>query len=261
VTSDPSPIQYLRRPKLKDPLFVAAFEGWNDGGTAATNAVQRLISTFAAEKFATLDPEPFYVFSESRPLVKLTEGRTRRVDWQTNDFYHAPLPGTQRDIVLFRGTEPNLRWRSYCAQLIAVAREHGVRQVVTLGAFLADVLYTLPIQVNGFSNTPDLEEKFGLKRTSYEGPTGIVGVVSNECQDHFQMLSLWAAVPYYISIPNPKAVHALLIKLKTIYGFELNLEPLERDADSFDNEINDVVARDPNVAAYVRELKKRDFLN
>ena len=255
-------LNYLSEPNLRDPLLVCAFEGWNDGGAAATNAVRRLIEEFKAQQFASLDPEEFYVFTENRPLVKLVEGRQRKLQWQTNDFYHAPLPGTGRDIILFHGTEPNLHWKTYCANLEAVMEKYSVRQVVTLGAYLADVLYTLPIGVNGFSNDPALEEKHELKRTSYEGPTGIVGVLSNlRASGPGLMMSLWAAVPYYISIPNPKAVHALLSKLKTIFAFDLDMEQLEKAADSFDNEINDVVARDPNVAAYVRELKKREFLN
>ncbi len=255
-------VQMLSQPKLKEPLLVAAFEGWNDGGAASSNAVRRMVEVFQAEKFARLDPEEFYVFSENRPHVKLVEGRTRRIQWQTNDFYHAHLPGTERDLILFHGTEPNLRWQTYCANLLSVAQAHDARQIVTLGAYLADVLYTLPIQVTGFSNDLQLEERIGLKRTSYEGPTGIVGTLSNLVQSlPYTMLSLWAAVPYYISIPNPKAVHALLAKLKVVFAFDINLEGLEKDMDTFDNEINDVVAKDPNVAAYVRELKKREFLN
>jgi proteasome assembly chaperone (PAC2) family protein len=262
MTLPTNAIQFDRQPKLRNPLFVAAFEGWNDGGVAATNGIKRLIETLKAEKFARMDPEEFYVFSETRPHVRLVEGRTRRISWQTNDFYHAALPGSERDIILFHGTEPNLRWKTYCDNLLAVARYYDVKDVVTLGAFLADVLYTLPIQVNGFANDPQVEERFGLKRSNYEGPTGIVGVFSDFCQGGpYNTISLWAAVPYYISIPNPKAVYALLTKLRTIFGFDLDLEALEKDADNFDNEINDVVAKDPNVAAYVRELKKREFLN
>lgn len=262
MTTSVNAVQYLTQPKLVDPLFVAAFEGWNDGGAAASNAVRRMIETFKAEKFASLDPEEFYVFTENRPLVKLVDGRTRRLEWQTNDFYHASLPGAERDIILFHGTEPNLHWKTYCANLDSVIKGYDVRQVVTLGAYLADVLYTLPIGVNGTCNDTALEEKHELKRTNYEGPTGIVGVLSSMRQSPpGMMLSLWAAVPYYISIPNPKAVHALLTKLKTVFGFQLEMEELEKEADNFDNEINDVVARDPNVAAYVRELKKREFLN
>jgi proteasome assembly chaperone (PAC2) family protein len=255
-------IRWESQPKTERPLMIAAFEGWNDGGTASTNAVKRLIEAFGAERFASIDPEAFYVFSENRPTVKLVEGRTRKVDWQTNEFYHARLPGKEQDVILFLGVEPNLKWRTYCANLAAMAQHQEARAIVTLGAYLADVLYTLPVQVNGFSDNMEIEEKFNLRRSNYEGPTGIVGVFSDYCrQMGLETLSLWAAVPYYISIPNPKAVHALLRKLQEIYGFGLDLSDLEKDADNFDNEINDVVAKDPNVAAYVRELKKREFLN
>jgi proteasome assembly chaperone (PAC2) family protein len=262
MSNESNAIVWEKHPELKSPLFIAAFEGWNDGGTASTNAVRRMIKAFEAERFARLDPEEFYVFSENRPTVKLVEGRTRRIDWQSNEFYSARLPGTDHDVILFLGVEPNLRWRTYCANITAVAQHQGARSVVTLGAYLADVLYTLPVQVTGFATNAELEEKHNLRRSSYEGPTGIVGVFTDYCRQHeLSTLSLWAAVPYYISIPNPKAVHSLLSKLRAVFDFQLDLSALEKDADNFDNEINDVVAKDPNVAAYVRELKKREFLN
>jgi proteasome assembly chaperone (PAC2) family protein len=254
-------IDYL--PKLKNPLLIAAFRGWNDGGKASTNSVRRLVDIFEGKKFATIDPEEFYVFSENRPLVKLVDGQTRReIQWQKNEFYHAEMPGGERDLVLFLGTEPNLRWRTFCANFTTLAHQLNVGFTVSLGAYLADVLYTLPIQVNGFSSDLQLMEDFDLQRTNYEGPTGIVGTLNSAFQEqHFGTLSLWAAVPYYISIPNPKAVHATLKRLREIFSLEIDLKALEKDADNFDNEINDVVAKDPNVAAYVRELKKREFLN
>ncbi|MCZ6729410.1 MAG: PAC2 family protein [SAR324 cluster bacterium] len=250
-------------PKLKDPLMIVAFRGWNDGGKASTNAVRRMISQFNAQRFATIDPEEFYVFSESRPKVKLVDGQTRReIQWQKNEFYHAELPGGGRDVVLFLGTEPNLKWRTFGMVFTSLAQQLGVNCVVTLGAYLADVLYTLPIQVNGFSSDLQLMADHKLERTNYEGPTGIVGVLNSFAQEQkFKTLSLWAAVPYYISIPNPKAVHAIMRKLGEVFAIEFDLNTLEKDADNFDNEINDVVAKDPNVAAYVRELKKREFLN
>ncbi|MDH4249231.1 MAG: PAC2 family protein [Deltaproteobacteria bacterium] len=262
MEADIKALHWRHEPKLKKPIMIAAFEGWNDGSRAATNALQRLVRDFEAQKFAELDPEHFYVFSENRPTVRWIDGFTRHLDWQTNVFYEAKLPGTNQDVVLFHGTEPNLLWRNYCSNLTEVAKRLGVGMVITLGAYLADVLYTLPVQVNGFSSDPALMEKHELKRSSYEGPTGIVGVLTNHSQvlGH-TTLSLWAAVPYYISIPNPKAVQALITQLKNIFGFEYNMSVLEKEADVFDNEINDVVARDPNVAAYVRELKKREFLN
>jgi len=249
-------------PKLKDPLLFAAFEGWNDGGQAATNSIRHLIKAFGATKFAAIEPEEFFVFSENRPTVKWVESGTRQITWQTNDFYHAELPGTDRDVVLLLGTEPNLKWKTYCDNVVSLAQQVEATRVVTLGGFLADALYTRPVQVNGSSSDLDWEEKYGLSRSKYEGPTGIVGVLSRALQDyHISSASLWAAVPYYISVPNPKAVFALLSKLKTIFEFELDLGELQEEAENFDNEINDVVAKDPSVAAYVRELKKREFLN
>ena len=263
MTDQTQTIKFDYVPKLRNPLLIAAFRGWNDGGKSSTNSVRYLIDSFGAKKFASIDPEEFFVFSENRPKVKLVDGETRReIQWQKNEFFHAELPGGKRDVVLFLGTEPNLKWKTFCAQFSSLANQLGVKYLVTLGAYLGDVLYTLPIQVNGFSNDLQLMEDFDLKRTTYEGPTGMVGVLTSTFQEEqFNTLSLWAAVPYYISVPNPKAVHATLQKLREIFSLELDLQPLEEDADNFDNEINDVVAKDPNVAAYVRELKKREFLN
>ncbi|MBI4084254.1 MAG: PAC2 family protein [Candidatus Lambdaproteobacteria bacterium] len=249
-------------PKLRRPLLIAAFEGWNDGGQAATNSVRKLIKEYGAKKFARIDPEEFFVFSENRPTVRWVDGRTRRLSWQKNDFYYAELPEAERDLVLLRGTEPNLKWRTFCNNVITLAHQVEASFMVTLGGFLADVLYTRPVQVNGSSSDLELEEKYGLTRSNYEGPTGIVGVLSNQLQaQRIPTASLWAAVPYYISIPNPKAVYALLSKVNQVFSLSVNLDALQKQADEFDNEINDVVAKDPNVAAYVRELKKREFLN
>jgi len=260
-------LQWDRHPDMNSPIMIAAFEGWNDGGSASTNSVRRLIEVTQAEKFASIDPEEFYVFSENRPTVRLVEGNlvdpgTRIIDWQSNEFHHGKLPGSGQDVIFFLGTEPNLKWRTYCEHLASMAQQYQTRTVITLGAYLADVLYTLPVQVTGFTNNPTLEKRAGLERSNYEGPTGIVGVFTDHCR-HLGMdtLSLWAAVPYYISIPNPKAVQSLMTKLASIFEMDLDFSGLQQDADSFDNEINDVVAKDPNVAAYVRELKKREFLN
>lgn len=263
MDEQPRAIRMDYLPKLKDPLIIAAFRGWNDGGQAATNTMRKMIEAFDAKRFATIDPEEFYVFSENRPKVRLVDGNSRReIQWQKNEFYHAVLPGAGRDVILFLGTEPNLKWRTFGSEFLALGKQLGASFLVTMGAYLGDVLYTLPIQVNGFSSDLQLMEDHNLERTNYEGPTGIVGVLNNFAQtEQFGTLSLWAAVPYYISVPNPKAVHAMLTKLSKIFSFEIDLKSLEKDADSFDNEINDVVAKDPNVAAYVRELKKREFLN
>ena len=262
MEDETSPIHVEYLPTLKNPLFVAAFEGWNDGGQSATNSIKHLVKALGAEKFAWLDPEEYFVFTENRPQVKLANGRYRKIVWQSNEFYHAKLPDASRDIVLMLGTEPHLKWRTFCRHVLELVKRLDGKAVITLGGFLADALYTLPVQISGFTNDEEIESRFKIQRTNYEGPTGIVGVLSNHgIQESMTTLSLWAAVPYYISIPNPKAVLALISKLREIFPFSIDLAPLEADATTFDNEINNIVAKDPNVAAYVRELKKRDFLN
>jgi proteasome assembly chaperone (PAC2) family protein len=259
---DRDPLQLDQTPQLSDPLFVAAFEGWNDGGQAATNSIKHLIKVTGAEKFASIDPEEFFVFTENRPTVKLVNGRHRKIIWQTNDFYHGKLPDTRRDVILLLGTEPHLRWRQFSRIVLDLVKRLDGRHVITLGGFLADALYTLPVQISGFTNDDGIESRFKIQRTNYEGPTGVVGVLSSfAVQQNLSTLSLWAAVPYYISIPNPKAVLALLSKLREVFGFTLDLGSLESEGNHFDNEINNIVAKDPQVAAYVRELKKREFLN
>jgi proteasome assembly chaperone (PAC2) family protein len=262
MDGDRNPLEIDFWPRLNDPLFIGAFEGWNDGGSAASNAVKHLIKVCNAEKFGHIDPEEFFVFTENRPHVKLVNGRHRKIMWQTNDFYHGKLPDSGRDVILMLGTEPHLKWRQFSGSVLDVVKKLEGRTVITLGGFLADALYTLPVQVSGFTNDEEIEARVKLQRTNYEGPTGIVGVMSSfAVQESLTTLSLWAAVPYYISIPNPKAVLALLTKLRDVYEFPLDLGPLENEGNTFDNEINNIVAKDPQVAAYVRELKKREFLN
>ena len=168
MITDLNAIVWDHHPTTRNPILIAAFEGWNDGGSAASNLVRHLIKVFEGKKFASLDPEPFYAFSDNRPIVKLVEGTTRKIEWQTNDFYHAPLPGTDREVILFLGSEPNLMWRTYCANLASVAQHQGVGTVETLGAYMADVLYTLPVQVTGLSRHFDIADRHGLKRSSYQ---------------------------------------------------------------------------------------------
>ena len=141
-------IRFSERPELTRPILVAAFRGWNDGAQAASLAAGFLAQQFAARRFGDIDPEEFYDFQATRPLVALEEGMTRRIDWPENALYHAELPGTERDVVLLLGIEPNLRWRTFCATVAGLAGELGVELVVTLGALLADV------QTAGEGRTP-----------------------------------------------------------------------------------------------------------
>ena len=240
-------------------MLVAAFRGWNDGAQGASLAAGYLAQAWGARRFADLDPEEFYDFQATRPHVALEEGYTRRIDWPENVFYHAELPGLDRDVVLLLGIEPNLRWRTFSDEVVSLARELQIELVVTLGALLADVPHTRPVPVTGSATDPELVEELGLSASRYEGPTGIVGVVHDSCrQASLPSASLWAAVPHYASLAaSPKAALALCGRLAALLGTTIDLTELERAAEAYEQQVSEAVAQDEETEAYVQELERR----
>src|SRR5471032_1696014 len=247
------------RPLLERPVLIAAFRGWNDGGQGASLAGAYLARAWAAEEFASIDPENFYDFQATRPMVSLVDGYTRQVEWPENTFLHAPLPGGGRDAIILLGVEPNLRWRSFSAHVSGLAKELGVELVVTLGSLLADVPHTRPAPVTGSANDRELIERLGLQPSRYEGPTGIVGVLHDACmQAGIPSASLWAAVPHYVSLtPSPRAAKALVERLSELLGADVDTAELDEAADSYALQVSDAVASDEETLAYVQELERR----
>lgn len=256
-----SHLRFDDNPRLRRPVMILAFAGWNDAGEAASTAVRYLARHLEARKFATVDPEEFYDFTVMRPHVRLADGVTREVVWLSNDFSAAVVPGSEHDLVLGLGPEPHLRWKTFSASVVELARQCGVQMIVTLGGFLSEVLYSRPVEVSGFSSDAELIERLGLTPSRYEGPTGIVGVLGDVCrQEKILTASLWAALPHYIAAaPNPRAALALLLQLRRLLGITVDLSEIEQQAGEFESRVNDAVAADPKLAAYVRELKKREF--
>jgi len=240
-------------------VLVAAFRGWNDGAQGASLAASFLAQSWQARRFADIDPEEFFDFQATRPHVALEGGQTRRIDWPDTVFYHAPLPGLERDAVLTLGIEPNLRWRTFSEELVELASELGVELVVTLGALLADVPHTRPAPVTGSATDPKLVEELGLASSRYEGPTGIVGVVHDACRRaEIPSASLWAAVPHYASLAaSPKAALALCERLAGLLDTQFELGDLERAALAYEQQVSEAVASDEETEAYVRELEQR----
>jgi proteasome assembly chaperone (PAC2) family protein len=197
--------------------MVVAFEGWNDAGDAASRAVEHLQLNWDATPLAELEPDDYYDFQVSRPTVRMVDGVTRRVDWPTTRLSVCRPEGFDRDVVLVQGPEPNMRWRAFCAELLEHIEELKVSTVVTLGALLADTAHTRPVPVTGTAYDAEAASRFGLERNRYQGPTGIVGVLQDFCvQAGIPAVSIWAAVPHYVSQPpSPKATLALLHKLET----------------------------------------------
>ena len=199
-------VKWLSRPTLRRPIMVCAFTGWNDAADAASSALAHLRRSWHGVPLATIDPEEFTDFATVRPLVKLTPERTRFIEWPTVELWSASTPGG--DVILLLGPEPALRWRLFTEQVVGLATELGVSMVITLGALLADVPHTRPVQIIGTSTEQGLIDRFDLQRSRYEGPTGIVGVLQDACtQADIPSASLWAAVPAYASqVPSPKEI-------------------------------------------------------
>jgi proteasome assembly chaperone (PAC2) family protein len=253
------PLQWEHRPDgLRAPALVCAFKGWNDAADAASSAITFVGAALGAQRFATIDPEEFYDFQATRPRVKLVDGQAREVVWPAVELFEARIPRAPRDLILLAGTEPSLRWRTFSKLIIELAEVLGTQLVVTLGALLADVPHTRPVSVTGLTSDPALIARLGLAPSSYEGPTGIVGILHAACQQAgLPSASLWAAVPHYIAAtPNPKAALALVRKLEGLVGVAVDASELELAAADYDRQVNVAVQSDPDVQAFVERLEQ-----
>jgi proteasome assembly chaperone (PAC2) family protein len=252
------PVIWSDRPSLRRPVLVAAFKGWNDAGEAATAALSFLIESFDAEEFAAIDPEEFFDFTAVRPTIALGEDGERRLEWPSNTFYAAEVPGADCDLVLLQGTEPSTRWRKFTEAVVDVAEQVEASLIVTLGALLSDLPHSRPTTITGFASDPSIVDRVGIERSSYEGPTGIVGVLHAACAAaDFPSASLWASVPHYVAAtPNPKAALALVRHFEGVAGIAVDASDLEEAAIEYDRQVSAAVASDPDVKAFVERLEQ-----
>jgi len=243
---------------LRGPVMLAAFEGWNDAGSAATQAMVHLRDAWGAEQVDELDPEEYHDFQVNRPIVSAGDDGRRLIAWPSTSIAVANRPEEDEQIVLVHGIEPSMRWRRYCTELLDAAQQLGVRTVVTLGALLADVPHTRPIPVTATSDDPALQEALGLDASTYEGPTGIVGVLQHEATKRgMNALSVWAAVPHYVAHPpSPKATIAILVRLEEMLGEAIGLGDLPDDAEAWQRGVDELAAEDSEIAEYVTQLEE-----
>ncbi|MCE0762179.1 PAC2 family protein [Pseudonocardia kujensis] len=246
-------------PDLVDPVMITAFEGWNDAGEAASSALEHLELSWDAEPLGSIDPEDYYDFQVTRPLVRLAGGVTRRIEWQTTRLSTAKLPGSGRHVVLVNGIEPNLRWRSFCAELLEYVDRLGVTKVINLGAMLTDVPHTRPTPVRGTGYDTASAKKMGVEPSTYQGPTGIVGVFHSLCiEAGVPALSYWAEVPHYVSQARvPKAAIALLLRVEEALDVEVPLGGLPEQAEEWERTVNEMADADDEVREYVRQLEQQ----
>jgi proteasome assembly chaperone (PAC2) family protein len=246
-------------PELVDPIVIAAFEGWNDAADAASSVIDHLMTVWGARVVGAIDPEDFYDFQVNRPVVGTDERGHRRLTWPTTRIAVASPPELDRDIILVRGIEPNMRWRQFCGELLAACDELGATMVVTLAALLADTPHTRPIPVSTSTGDSQLMTKLGLAPSTYEGPTGIVGVLSDTLtRAGMQVLMLWSAIPHYVSHPScPKATLALLTALEELLGVDLDRGELPELARAWERGVDELAAEDSEVAEYVASLEQQ----
>jgi proteasome assembly chaperone (PAC2) family protein len=245
-------------PELTEPVLVAAFEGWNDAAESATDAVEYLEDVWDADPVAELDPEDYYDFQVNRPHVSVGDDGRREITWPTTRVSVVRGGVAGRDIVLLRGIEPSMRWRSFCEEVLALASHLGVERVVTLGALLADTPHSRPVPVSGTVSDPDLAAELDLETSRYEGPTGIVGVLQAACSDvGLSAVSIWAAVPHYVAQPPcPKATLALLRKVEDLLDVSIPLGELPEDARAWERGVDELASDDEEIAEYVRQLEQ-----
>src|SRR6266403_4648973 len=246
---------------LRRPILITAFSGWNDAAESATTAARYLATSFDGRKFAEIDPEEFYHFGLSRPTLRFKAGSEteREIIWPATEFSIAQPPQLDRDLIVGVATEPHLRWKTYCAAIIELARRCEATLVLTLGALLAEVPHTRPVRLSGGAADPETARLLGIKPTRYEGPTGIVGVLNTACRDNgLATASLWANVPHYISgIENPKAALALVRRVLLLLNAEADLSDLSEAARQFEQNLNGIVAQNAKIAEYVAKLERK----
>ena len=247
-------------PELRDAVVVAAFEGWNDAGDAASDALEHLDAMWDAETILEIDDEAYYDYQVNRPVIRQVDGVTRELVWPSMRISHCRPPGCERDVVLMHGVEPNMRWRTFCAELLTIADKLNVGTVVILGALLADTPHTRPVPVSGAAYSPESARFFGLEETRYEGPTGIAGVFQDACvAAGIPAVTFWAAIPHYVSQPpNPKATVALLRRVEEVLDVEVPLADLPAEAEEWEAAVTEMTAEDEEIAEYVAALEERD---
>ena len=256
-------VEYHEQPSLRDPVVVVALGGWNDAADSATTAIKFLIDRWKPTKFAEIDSEDFFVFTETRPTIKMVEGIQRSVVWPTNQFLaHSSEEELNHDVILFLGTEPQLKWKTFSDSFLEVCKRFHASEVVFLGALLADVPHSARVPISGTATTSEVTERMRemeIRKSRYEGPTGMIGVLHDACRRaNIPSASFWAAAPHYLAAtPNIKVTAALLNYVNTFLSFGLDLSDIQSDAVRFEEQITTLVARDPEASAYVRKLEEQ----
>jgi proteasome assembly chaperone (PAC2) family protein len=245
---------------LETPIMLFAFEGWADAAESATHALRYLIRRLKATKFAEIDPEEFYNFARVRPFTKFDDDGNRYIEWPANEFYFHKGEGDQQDVIIFVGVEPNLRWRTFSELLVGVVKDLGVSKAIHVGALLDAVPHTRSSRVSGTATSPELRGTVNglrVRRSRYTGPAGITTAVTEVMKAQgIPTMSLWGHTPHYLQVsPNPKVSRELIQGLQRLLNIEVDLEPLKSQGKNFERRVDQALADEPEVVAYVEKLE------
>jgi proteasome assembly chaperone (PAC2) family protein len=245
--------------------MVIAFTGWNDAGEAASGALAHLLSAWREDEtsilpelIADIDPEEFYDFQVNRPIIDLDESQIRSITWPTTRVFGIATPHLPNDFVIVQGAEPSMRWKYFTREILDLADDLDVSLVITLGSLLADAPHSRSISVTGTGGHPDLAQRLGVETSRYEGPTGILGIIQDNCfKRGIDAISLWAAVPHYASqSPSPKASLALINALEDFLEIDLPLGELPVESTQWEAAVDSMAKEDSDIAEYIKSLEE-----
>lgn len=250
-------MEILQIPPLRSPVMIFAFGGWNDAGEAATGAVSHLLNTWPHELIARFDPEDFYDFQVNRPMVFVDDSKVRQINWPTTEVFGILTPQFDFDLVVVKGLEPSMRWKTFTNELLDLADDLEVSKILTVGSLLADTPHSRPISVSGSGSHPDIAKRLAVEVSRYEGPTGILGILQEASQRRgIDSISLWAAIPHYASTsPSPKATLALINALEDFLNISIPLADLSEQSRMWEIGIDEMAKEDSELGEYVRQLE------
>jgi proteasome assembly chaperone (PAC2) family protein len=242
---------------LRQPIMLAAFEGWNDAGESATGAINHVLASWTHHKLAMMNPEDYYDFQVNRPSIKVDERVVREIIWPNTLVFEVSTPHLKNDFLIVKGIEPSMKWRTFANELLDLADDYEVSMSITLGALLSDTPHTRPITVTGSGAHPDVADRLGIEISKYEGPTGIIGVLQDSAhQRGIDAVSLWASVPHYVSTPPcPKASLALINSLEDFLDISIPQGDLPERSTSWESQVDQMAAEDSEVGDYVKQLE------
>jgi hypothetical protein len=238
-------------------LLVVAFEGWNDAGEAASGAVRTLKEQLELGPILEIEPEDYFDYQFNRPTVALDDAGRRELIWPSVTM-HGPLVPAEESVYLLMGTEPSRGWKTFTVEILEAVEAHGIGGIVFLGAMLADVPHTRPISTFVSSENDDVRTQFGIERSSYEGPVGILSVLSDAAERMgIPTVSIWASVPHYVhNAPSPKATLALIDKLEEIIDVVIPRGDLLDEAAAWESGIDALASDDDDMSSYIEQLEQ-----